>query len=435
MTSQRPDAPQQANGFDSLRFWLSPEGEDALGEAARILREQHNDVLRASTALRKRVSLPPEDVAAALEIALCRQKAARLGTWAERGFFTKQSLEQATAPAIAQFRAERFRGRGRVLEICAGAGFDTAAIARVAESVVAIEADARTAAMARRNLELQDVNNVEILCGKAEEICAQLDLAQFDGLWSDPSRREGGGRRLYDPEECSPALSWLQRLPIQGRCGVKLAPGADCAPIHLADGAWRRLWIGFGDECREQVLWKNLPDTQNSPDTPDAAAALIAPDGSLAAEWSAHDGRAAEPARWNGDAETLRGRYLLEPHAALIRTGKLADFYAERGFALFAERIAYGLSPAPPAQSPWYDAFLLLEAFPFHYSRLRERLAALGWGTRMEIKKRGFPETPDEIRRKLKLPRNSSQEGVLFCTRRENQHWAILAQRFRATDA
>jgi tRNA G46 methylase TrmB len=433
-TPRRYTETKHDNGERSLSCWFSDEAEELLQKATRLLATNNNDVLRTATALRKaNARRAPEEISEAIELALCRQKAARFGEWTARGFFTRQSLEQAAAPPIALYHAEQFRGRRRVLEICAGAGFDTAAIARVAQRVTAIEADERIAAMARQNLALQGVNNVEILCGKAEDICAELDLAQFDGLWSDPSRRESGaGRRIYNPEECSPPLSWLQSLPIQGVCGVKLAPGADCAPAHLAGGAWKRIWIGFDDECREQILWKGARNT------PDCSAALIASDKSdtranVLAQWSAdsntNEGE-CEPERWNGDNGALCGRYLIEPHAALIRTGKLAYFYAEHNFTLFADRIAYGLAAAPPPESPWYKAFHILEALPFHYSRLRKRLGALGWGTNIEIKKRGFPETPDDVRRKLRLP-NGGARGVLFCTRQEHRHWAILAQGFR----
>jgi hypothetical protein len=95
---------------------------------------------------------------------------------------------------------------------------------------------------------------------------------------------------------------------------------------------------------------------------------------------------------------------------------------------LLDEQIAYGITNQKPPPSAWYQAFEILEAMPFHYARLRERLQAYSWGNRLEIKKRGFPETPEEIRKKLKLPA-SNEEGVLICTRKDQQHWALLAKR------
>lgn len=438
----------------SLEFWFSDEGRRVLTQAKQYLQATQNDILRASMQLRKATNCSPEIASEAFEITLCRKKALYFGEWTEQGLFTRQALEQSTAPAIAKHHAERFRGCRHVLEICTGAGFDTAALARNAGRVTTIEADERLAAMARHNMALQGITNVEVLCGLAEEVVSRLRVSDFDGLWSDPSRRTVSGERIALPDNYTPALQWLQKLEIRGLRGIKIAPAVNCEAQHLQpfgeglakDMRWKREWIGFGNECREQVLWWWWDDFSYAlSDSSSADAHVHFRDGTatlldnhgLLAQWHKADrlhSRAILPAQdivhslWNKDETILKAAYILEPHPALIRTGYLADFADEYGFEMFDGRIAYMLSLHEPLKSPWYESFQIEEAFPFHYALLKERLQARMWGNRLEIKKRGFPETPEEIRKKLKL-RLSPEQGVLFCTRKGQRHWAILAKR------
>jgi hypothetical protein len=404
-----------------LQFWLQAEGSEILRRTQEYLQTTNSDTLRTTTLLRKATSCLPQIASAALEITLCRQKAAAFGAWTEHGFFTRQSLEQATSPIIARHHAKNFAGRKHILEICTGAGFDTAALAREAGRVTTIEADDHLAAMARQNFTAQNITNVEILCGMAEAVCEKLDLTMFDGLWADPSRRTDQGKRIATPDNYAPSLAWLQHLPISGIRGIKIAPAVNCEPHHLT-GDWRREWIGFDDECREQVLWSGRETKQLH----DGAVTLLR--NAAAAEHWIPQRNTRNTQIWSGDGAVLAGQFLIEPHGALIRTGHLASFFAERHWMLFAEQIAYGVAPTKPSESTFYQAFEILEAMPFHYARLRELITSYHWGSGTEIKKRGFPETPEEIRKHLKLP-SGGDSGVLICTRRGDQHWAILARR------
>ncbi len=402
-----------------LQFWLSTGGTNILTTAKNALHTSNNDTLKASTQTRKTTHCSPNEASEALEITLCREKAAPFGEWTQHGFFTRQSLEQATAPHIAQHHAKRFKGCRHVLEICTGAGFDTAALAHNAAWVTTIEANERLAAMARHNLSLQGITNVEVVCGLAENVMAGLALHEFDGLWSDPSRRTTTGARIHSPDDYAPSLQWLQRLNVRGVRGIKIAPAVNCEAHHLGN-SWLREWIGYEDECREQVLWSGLEGFS------DNTATLVYANGEIE-QWRPQE-QSVIPNLWNGDETLLAGMFVLEPHPALIRTGHLAEFAAEHGFMLLDGQIAYLISPTLPPKSAWYETFAILEAMPFHYARLKERLQSRLWGNRLEIKKRGFPETPEEIRKKLKLA-PSPQEGVLICTRKQERHWAILAQR------
>ena len=404
-----------------LEYWLSPEGTQLLASAKSLLATHHNDTLRAGNALRKQFPTTASNFASqALNLALLREKAAPFGAWTQHGFFTRQSLEQATAPVIAQHHAQRFAGCRHVLEICTGAGFDTAALARCVERITTIESNADLAAMAQHNLAAQNIHNVDVLCGLAEDVVQKIDIQQFDGLWSDPSRRDGRGRRINNPNEYAPSLEWLQnlsqRLDVRSVAGIKISPAANLVP----SANWQREWIGYGDECREQTLWRGVQLVDGTASLPDASL-----------QWSVPTNRTSTCV-WDKSLQMLEGQYLVEPHGCLIRSGYLSIFFAERDMCLLDEHIAYGISAHEPPQSAWYQAFRIVEAFDFHRARLKERVTARGWGNTVEIKKRGFPETPDDIRKWLKLPSSKNafkNAGTVIITRVGAGHLVVLAER------
>jgi SAM-dependent methyltransferase len=433
-----------------LQYWLSDEGRSLLEAAHTAFSAAKYDTFRAGAALRKQFpneqfpneQFPNEQLpfAEAMELVVNRHKALQnlhLGDWVREGFFTRQSLEQATAPAIARHHAQRFAGCKHVLEICTGAGFDTAALAHVAERVTTIEADERLAAMARQNLLQQGVNNVQVVCGLAETVLPTLKTSHWqdlDGLWADPSRRTNTGERIENPDEYKPSLRVVQQcaerishhcqaVHRQAVCGIKIAPALNCTAEQRT--GWQREWVGTAHECREQVLWRGVGGMADG-----IADGMIAlPE--LGFVWQPSREDHAHARLWNSPYPALAGQMLVEPHPCLIRSGHLSAFFAALDVCLLDEHIAFGVADdcaAPLAESPLYQRFRILEAFPFHRKTLRERLRQRSWGTRTEIKKRGFPETPEHIRSWLRLP-SSPAFGVVVIARVGNGHLVMLAER------
>ena len=344
----------------------------------------------------------------AIEVALARRRAATYGEWTARGLFTRRSIEQATSPRLARHHASRFKGSARLLEICAGVGFDTAALAKVASHVVALERDPTLTAFLRHNLAVQGIENVTCIAGSFEA-CART-VGCFDAVWADPSRRDQTGKRINDPAEYQPALPAILTYVTTERSGIKISPGFTF-PGPL-DG-WCREWIGVQGECREQVLWHGV-------DLPDNTVSLMEGGES----W--HAAGDLQPA----ELRACDAGYLIEPHAALIRSGGLATFFAENSFALLDPHIAYGASISPPPRSPWYVAYKVLEWLPYSIPRLKEAILRHGWDARTQFKKRGFPDDPESLRPKVGLVPIAphSTYGVVVITRIGSDHIAFLCE-------
>ena len=301
---------KQSLKTESKFFWTSSAGKELLNRILSDAKECGFDPAKTTLKVKGRKTFQGEvHLSKGIELVIARQKAKALGEWCIEGLFTGASLEQSTHPLIATHHASRFRGCSHILEIGGGAGFDTAALAKVAEKVTSIEIDPELSEMARWNLSLQGINNVEFISCAAENFLPAIEALNINGIFCDPSRRLPGGERTKDPEKWSPKLSYFRNLPSTKVLGVKVSPGVDIDDVY-----WSKEWIGFDGECKEQILWKS--DTKNysgfsivdkgcfinEADLPQEEAPILSLD------------------------EIPSIGYLIDPHGALSRSGYFSRF-------------------------------------------------------------------------------------------------------------
>lgn len=351
-----------------------------------------------------------------IDIVLGTRKARRLGKAHPAWWFTVQGAEQATHPTIAEHHARRFDGRGHVVEVCTGVGMDTLALARRVGRVTTYESDTVTAALAVGNLCASGVSNVVI---RNEALDTSTAVPDFDGLWADPSRRRGDGRRTTSTREYSPLLETLTNIADtqpSAVVGIKCGPGDTIAPTLQASFASE--FIGFNGECRERILWRNA-------DVPQLSVSL--PDHSL---WWAPTDQTAVIAD-----EISEGEILVEPHPALIASGAVGAFFREHRLHPIHEKIAYAIGPRGTtdldALSNWAHAFEIVRTDRgVSEKRIQENLRDLGWGNRTEFKKRGWNGEPEELRRTITFA-ESDEYGVVIIARTEYGHVTLYCRRLR----
>ena len=83
-------------------------------------------------------------------------------------------------------------------------------------------------------------------------------LEGVDGVWLDPARRTtstSGTKRIWDPEDFSPPLSFVESLAGSGRAvGVKMGPGM---PHDSVPADCEAQWVSVGGDVTEVALWFN----------------------------------------------------------------------------------------------------------------------------------------------------------------------------------
>lgn len=350
---------------------LTPDLARWLLGADEILEETsaYSDPLRALPKLRRLLS--PEQASWAVELTDLRRRARGKFPAAERMFFTRVALEQATDAGIARYKAERFLGGPSAIDLCAGVGGDALAMAAVADAI-AVERDEALALMLEANAA---VVGVRLAVQRAE--AADFPVEQVAAWHCDPDRRPDGHRTVQLAESDPSTETLAALLARNGNAAWKLAPAAEL-PVGCPPGAERE-WIGSGRECRQQVLWwgalrRGEPDVRS--------ATLVDPEGQVQGQIAGSLDQAAEqPAA--GEA----GRFLYEPHAVVLAAG-LGEVLAER-WDLRRLLPGIGYWTAPHAiDDPLLTRFEVLMELPPDGKRLQRAIKAEDFRVE-EIKIRG----------------------------------------------
>ena len=379
------DAPQE-----HIAPILTPEGWELLASLGPY---REDEAFRLTASLRK-AGHSPELVSAVLTQSRLRTKAeAKFGEFARQMIFTKAGLEQATRLTVAARHAQRFAeaGIGHVADLGCGLGADSMALASLDLVVTAVEMDEATAACATMNL--IPFRNATVVHSDATSV----SLEGVDGVWLDPARRTtstSGTKRIWDPEDFSPPLSFVESLAGSGRAvGVKMGPGM---PHDSVPADCEAQWVSVGGDVTEVALWFNAvrrPGVRR-------AALVLGPLGS--AELTSGEDFGAGPVAPVGPVEG----YLYEPDGAVIRAGLVADVALQLGGHLVDEHIAYICAPELH-DTPFAKAYRVLEVMPFNVKALKAWVKDQGIGV-LDIKKRGMAVTPEELRKQL-LPGGSAK--------------------------
>lgn len=396
--------------------WECLFAPDAADRLAAIEQAQENGESAISLGSKLRAAgAPAEEIAALLtQVDLRRKGRLKFGDAAARMLFTQAGLEQASRAVVTELHARRFADAGcaSVADLGCGIGSESMAFAAAGLRVLAVELDPFTAKIAAHNLSVTAPGakpaDVRVVAGDAKH----TSLEGSDGVFLDPARRTAGHRntkRLPDPNDYSPSLTFAFELGGRLATGVKLGPGFDRE--LLPDGTEAQ-WVSVGGQLVETGIWFGAlarPGITRS--------ALVIRGAETHELTAASDSEDAPP--------HALGDYLYEPDGSVIRA-RLIGLLAERlGAGMVSEGIAY-LTSDTLTPTPFAQAFRILEQLPSSEKQLKRALTERGIGT-LEIKKRGADVDPAALRTRLRLKGPNS--ATLFLTRVTGKHTALLAER------
>jgi len=382
------------------RWLVSPEAADWLARAAAM-----DERTLSLGGLRR--DLGAERARLVAEQVHLRRRAREKFPSAERMFFTRVGLEQATDAWIGSYKAQRFPTDRPVADLCSGIGGDLLALAARAKNVRGCDLDPVTALFAVANANVQVLENDAALFPFAE-----------NSIWHiDPDRRPEGKRTTH-LEGFRPDLTVLDHLLAKHPdAAVKLAP-ATRAPEAWCSLAERE-WISRGGECRQQVAWFG----QLARYVGKRTATVI----------SQHQTEVRQVVEsnvsdTNDKVLPLRGEvaaYLFEPDAAVIAAGLVGELAHEHGLAAVDSGVAY-LTGDQPIADRALDGFAVTDVLPLDRKQLAGLFSQRGVG-RLEIKKRGCEIDPELLRKQLRL--SGSNEATLLLTPVAGKLTAIIARR------
>jgi hypothetical protein len=385
----------QVSDFYTL---LTRKGQWAL-ESAMAFAPREKDFLPTFQMLAKR--FPRETARAALTTAILRGEAEVKFPQAEKMYFTREALEQATPWEVAVHRAKRFREVSRVFDLGCSIGGDAIPISKSAP-VIGVELDPLRAAMAQQNAKALR-SDVKILQGDVQDLPFKLSSDQ--AVFLDPARR-ADHQRTYSIDQYQPPLSIVQEwLPHTDAIGAKISPGVKLE--QLAGFDCEVEFVSLNGALKEAALWFGCFKTT------DRRATLIA----------------------NGETHTLTAdtqpklplsepqTFLYEPDAAILRAGLVETVGAQLNAAQLDADIAY-LTAGNLEQTPYARVWPVEGWMPFQLKRLRAALRERGIG-RVTVKKRGSPILPEDLIQQLKL--EGDGELTLFLTQMNGNPIVIFA--------
>ncbi len=353
-----------------------------------------------------RKSFPDDLVRLALLMDELRRKAAGKFARADRMWFDRVGLEQATAEAIARHKARRFPADAAVWDFCCGIGGDALALAEHHQVTVVDRQPAalwRTAANAavygvQDRLEYR-LSEAE-LCHVPPEVLVHID----------PDRRGGKPSRVNRLEDYLPNLEFLQQLPSRCRGGaIKVGPASNFggkfpdAEIEL---------VSLHGECKEATIWFGELTG------PEPFRATVLPSG---------ESLAGHPLSTVVDVTPLAG-YIYDPDPAVVRAG-LVDLCAEQLRLTRLDAAEEYLTSPVLVTSPFVTPFRVLAELPNNERDLRQTLRDLHGG-RYEIKCRHVPLAAEVLRRKL--PEAGDAALTIILARLNGKTRWVVAERVSA---
>lgn len=357
--------------MDDIAWLGTPAGQQALAEASGL-----PDTEAPGAVARMRARYGQRAAAVLTQASLRRAARVKFGAAAERWFYTRAGLEQATRPAVAAHRAATYVAAGatRVLDLGCGIGTDAWAFLDAGLEVVAVEIDPVTAAVAAANLA------PAVAAGRARVLQGDVTVL-LDELWSpgvsvfaDPARRTGAGR-TWNPADFTPPWDWavglLARATAGGGVGcLKLGPGL---PYRMIPEDVAAEWVSHRGDLVEVALWALPaayaadrpasappgPSVPSGPSGPSGQGEVVTSTLPVAGTRTAtllDDGGAvlrlvAEDAPGPLRAPAV-GSVLWEPDPAVIRAGAVDRLAELLDAGRVADEIAYLVSAAAPGAGP-----------------------------------------------------------------------------------
>ena len=298
------------------------------------------------------------------------------------------SMEQCSSSATALYKASLMQG-DVFADLTGGFGIDCSYISRNFLKAFYIERSSVLCSVATHNFSLLGLRHIEVVNSDSEEELQALPSC--DWIFLDPARRDGAGKKVVALADCEPDVVVLRPLLLQKARRVMVK----CSPMLDITAACRQLVcvaevhvVAVNNECKELLFVLD----NDAPDTPVVRCVNLT--GGSAQEFSFSMNDVCETSY---AAEV--GAYLYEPNAAIQKAGcppSLATDYSvqklHRSSNLYTSSVLVANFPG--------RTFKVTGTAGFSKSELKMLLGDL---KRANLTVRNFPETVQQLRKRLKL--------------------------------
>ena len=241
-------------------------------------------------------------------------------TWAECPevcYPPRLNREQSSSEATARYKAD-LTGGDEAADLTGGMGVDCYFMAQRVGRMHYCEMDPMVSQLAAHNFETLGQRNIECHTGDSLVWLQGQQGHVFDTLYIDPARRNGKGQRVAAFEDCTPDLTGNLAL-LKSHCRrlmVKASPMLDISAALRQTGAAEVHVVAVEGECKELLFIVSGDGHESATEASQIVCVNLRRDGRDVHRFTPAEEQACS-ARLCGST----GRYLYEPHAALMKGG------------------------------------------------------------------------------------------------------------------
>ena len=321
----------------------------------------------------------------------------------EKLLITERSSQQASSSVIAQYHGDLFSKFKTVADLCCGSGIDLISLSKNKVLVYAVDLDKTVLLTAEFNTQLFSSRKIIFQNIKAEDFSEQVEA-----IFIDPDRRMKGNR-FINAEDLSPNLESILELQKKYKnLAIKFSPAMNYDRLKLPENHTFE-FVSESGNLKEILLCFGNLTTKNV-----KRKAVLLPEKKILC---------------NKENLLLSiseiKQYLFEPDPAIIRAHLLKEIAQIIGFQLFDSHLAL-LTGDYSAFSVYGKFFKVITYFNFNIKKLKKYLKGNAIG-KLTIKTRGYSESVESFRKKLKLKGKNS--SILFILRIGKGHIFLFAKR------
>jgi len=315
------------------------------------------------------------------------------------------SMEQCSSEQTAEYKASLCSGI-RLIDITGGFGVDTWLSSKKFRQVVYCEIEEDLVDIARHNFHALQVQNIVIQHGNGLDYLIN-QTKSFDWIYIDPSRRDRHNRKLYTLSDCKPDMVENLDLLFQysNNIMLKTSPMLDIDKavsdlkyvneIHIVavKNEVREVLYLLKKKCYESIIIMTVN---------------ILPDKIQSFSFSKDELQDVKA------TFSIPLEFLYEPNGAVMKSG--AFNLISKRFNLFKlHKISH-----------LYTSKYFVYDFPGRIFKIKEIMSykPINNFSQANISVRNFPDTPDGVRKKLKI--SDGGDVFLFCTTLLNEKPALL---------
>lgn len=325
------------------------------------------------------------------------------------------NLQQSSSEITAKYKAD-FGKDKTMLDLTGGWGVDTLFFAQKSKKITYVEPNKELFDIAVHNFKTLGKENISYYNQTAEDFLKENN-SSFDIIFLDPDRRVEGNRKIK-LEEYSPNVLQLysQLLKVADEVLIKVSPLLDIKEvIKKLPNIVEVHIVAVKNECKEvlYLIRKNefgvTVNTINIEDERQEFFSFDYQDSTTEIEYS-------QPLT-----------YLFEPNAAIMKSGGFNEVAKEFGVSKLAKNSHLYTSNHIVKEFPG-KLFEVIETVSYQKDKIEKYID----GGKLNVAVRNFKETPQQIKKKLKI-KDGGEYQAFFTTILNNKQVCVICKRINLT--